>query len=312
MQADKFIGIEIGGTKLQVVVGHADGSLLSVHRFEVKREEGAAGIRNNIEKVLNDYKQEDIAAVGVGFGGPVNRQTGRVETSFHIEGWSGFAIRDWLASTMNVPVYVDNDANVAALGEAVHGAGKDYNHVLYITLGSGVGGGLVVDQQIFNGAIPGEVEIGHLQMDRNGTTLESLCSGWAVDRKIRKAAAETPESLLARLTKGQTGSEAMFLKEAIAANDATAVQIFEQMTDDFAFGLSHAIHLLHPEVVVLGGGLSLMGEMLKQSIEEKLPNYLMKAFAPGPPVKLAVLREKAVPTGCLVLCSQKIQNQKQS
>jgi glucokinase len=312
LQADKFIGIEIGGTKLQVVVGHADGSLLSVHRFEVKREEGAAGIRNNIEKVLNDYKQEDIAAVGVGFGGPVNRQTGRVETSFHIEGWSGFAIRDWLASTMNVPVYVDNDANVAALGEAVHGAGKDYNHVLYITLGSGVGGGLVVDQQIFNGAIPGEVEIGHLQMDRNGTTLESLCSGWAVDRKIRKAAAETPESLLARLTKGQTGSEAMFLKEAIAANDATAVQIFEQMTDDFAFGLSHAIHLLHPEVVVLGGGLSLMGEMLKQSIEEKLPNYLMKAFAPGPPVKLAVLREKAVPTGCLVLCSQKIQNQKQS
>ncbi|HEV7333886.1 MAG TPA: ROK family protein [Flavisolibacter sp.] len=306
MQAAKFLGIEIGGTKLQMVTGNADGSLLSSHRFNVNKEDGAEGIRNNITTVLAEYKTETIAAIGVGFGGPVNRQKGRVETSFHIEGWSGFAIADWLGTLMRVPVFIDNDANVAALGEATYGAGRDYRHVLYITLGSGVGGGLVVNRQIYYGAIPGEVEIGHIRMDRKGTTLESLCSGWAVDNKIRGAVAANPQGILAQRVKGIKQPEAVFLKEAIEAGDDTARQIFEQTTEDFAFGLSHAIHLLHPEVVVLGGGLSLMGDMLQQSVEKKLPNYLMKAFAPGPPVKLAELREKAVPLGCLALCNQQL------
>jgi glucokinase len=308
LQADKFLGIEIGGTKLQIVMGTAEGSLLSTHRFNVAKEEGANGIRANIEAVLEEYKQGRIVAVGVGFGGPVNRHTGRVETSFHIEGWSGFGITDWLTDILKVPVFVDNDANVAALGEAVHGAGKKYGHLLYITMGSGVGGGVVVDQRLYHGAIPGEVEIGHLQMDRKGTTLEDRCSGWAVDEKIRKAVAANPGGTLAGLVNGKKRSEAIFLKEAMQKGDEMARQIFEETTDDFAFGLSHAVHLLHPEVVVLGGGLSFMGEVLQQSIATKLPNYLMKGFAPGPPIKLAALREKAVPTGCLVLCSQKLQN----
>jgi glucokinase len=84
-----------------------------------------------------------------------------------------------LESIASVPVFIDNDANVAALGEATHGAGKEHEVVLYITLGSGVGGGLVIHQKIYHGAIPGELEIGHIQMDRAGTTLQSRCSGWA-------------------------------------------------------------------------------------------------------------------------------------
>lgn len=293
-------------------MGQADGALLSTHRFNVKKEDGADGIRSNIENALAEHKNEKITAVGVGFGGPVNWQTGFVETSFHIEGWSGFGISDWLSHRLKVPVFVDNDANVAALGEAVHGAGKAYNHVLYITMGSGVGGGLVVNQQIYHGTIPGEVEIGHLQLDRKGTTLESLCSGWAVDEKIRKAAAANPRGTLAKLTAGKSRSEAIFLKEAIQKEDEAATQVFEQTTDDFAYGLSHAVHLLHPEVVVIGGGLSFMGDVLQKSIQAKLPNYLMKAFAPGPPVRLAALKEKAVPVGCLELCRQKIQNSNKS
>ena len=307
MEADKFLGIEIGGTKLQIVIGYADGTLLSTHRFTVKKEDGADGIRNNILRVLDEHKNERLTAAGIGFGGPVNWQTGRVEISFHIEGWSGFSISEWLSDYLNIPVFVDNDANVAALGEAVHGAGKDFNHVLYITIGSGIGGGMVINQQIYHGTMPGEVEIGHLRMDRNGATLESLCSGWAVDEKIREAAVANPSGILAKLVNGKTRSEAIFLKEAIQKGDETATQIFEQTTEDFAFGLSHAIHLMHPELVVVGGGLSFMGDILLQDIKAKLPAYLMKTFAPGPPIKLAALKEKAVPTGCLVLCSQKIQ-----
>ena len=308
MAKEKFIGIEIGGTKLQIVCGHADGELLSTHRFVVDKEEGANGIRTNIETALKEYSAATIGAIGVGFGGPVNRLTGQIETSFHIEGWSGFGLKDWLTSIMNVPVFIDNDANVAALGEATHGAGKGFNNVLYVTLGSGVGGGLVVNGKIYHGAIPGELEIGHIQMDRNGTTLENMCSGWAVDKRIRMAVAANPGGVLAKLVEGKGSSEAIYLMEALEANDPVARRVFEQLTDNLAFGFSHAIHLLHPEVLVFGGGLSFMGETLQKGIAAKLPGYIMSAFAPGPEVRLTELKEKAVPVGSLVLCNQNIQN----
>lgn len=308
MRKEKFLGIEIGGTKLQIVCGLADGTVLWAHRACVNREEGAAGIRNHIEAVLEKFRDETFVAAGVGFGGPVNRLTGRVETSFHIDGWSGFSIKAWLEAILKVPVFVDNDANVAALGEATFGAGRAYKTVMYITLGSGVGGGIVIGRQIYHGAVPGEFEIGHLRMDRQGTTLQQLCSGWAVDEKVKAAVAAHPGSTLARLVNGSQANQAIFLKEAIRANDETARQIFEQTTDDLAFGLSHAIHILHPDVLVLGGGLSFMGELLQQSLEKKIQRHLMKPFLPGPPVRLTQLKENAVPVGCLVLCSQKMQN----
>jgi glucokinase len=308
LQKKKLLGIEIGGTKLQIVCGYADGTLLSTHRFKVNKEEGALGIRNTIETTLKEYASEEIAGIGVGFGGPVNPITGQIETSFHIEGWSGFAIKDWLTAILKVPAFIENDANVAALGEATHGAGQHFQNVLYVTLGSGVGGGLVVNGKIYHGAVPGEVEIGHIQMDREGTTLQDLCSGWAVNEKIRAAVAANPAGILAKLVGETSSSEAAFLIDALKAADPIARLIFEQTTDDLAFGLSHAVHLLHPEVVVLGGGLSFLGEPLQNSIAEKLQGYLMKAFVPGPPVKLTQLKEKAVPVGCLVLCSQTIQN----
>src|SRR6185295_6797087 len=106
------------------------------------------------------------------------------------------------------PVTVENDANTACLGEALRGAGVGRNPVFYVTLGSGVGGGLVVDGRIYHGAMPGEAEIGHVRLDRNGTTVESRCSGWAVDAKVRALKATEPDSLLARLVSENVGGEA--------------------------------------------------------------------------------------------------------
>jgi glucokinase len=299
-----FLGIEIGGTKLQIVSGDAEGRIVETHRFEVVGELGAAGIQTTIASVLNEHYAGKISAVGVGFGGPVNRATGEIATSFHVSGWSGFLMRDWLQELIQVPVIIENDANVAALGEAICGAGRGYETVLYITLGSGVGGGLVVNQEIFHGASPGEMEVGHIQMDRYGTVLQSRCSGWAVDEQIRKSIANDRQGLLATLVGEVKKGEAKYLKAAIAANDITSMGIFENTVDDLAFGLSHVIHVTHPEILILGGGLSLMGPMLSEAVAHRLPRYLMSAFHPGPIVTLSELQEQSVPVGCLVLAGQ--------
>ena len=297
-----FFGIEIGGTKLQIVAGDQAGLIEERFRFAVQPAEGAGGIRRQIEATLRDLlPRRKPAAIGVGFGGPVDWRQGVICCSHHIAGWSEFALGRWLRDLTGAPVYIDNDANVAALGEARHGAGAGFNPVFYITLGSGVGGGLVLDGGIYHGARPGEVEIGHVRLDRTGIILESRCSGWAVDAKVREAVAANASCLLARLAGNARRGEAKFLAAALAGGDADARRILDEVAADLGFGLSHVVQLLHPEVVVLGGGLSLMGEPLRAAVERSLPPWVMEAFHPGPKIVLAGLGEDAVPVGALEL-----------
>ena len=238
---------------------------------------------------------------GVGFGGPVDWKTGRICRSHQIEGWSEFDLGGWLGQLTGAPVVVDNDANVAALGEALCGAGVGFNPVFYVTLGSGVGGGLVVDGRIYHGAKPGESEIGHVRLDRDGTTVEARCSGWAVDARIRELRVKEPGGLLARLTGQTVGGEAKHLAAAWQQGDAAARRLLQETAEDLAFGLSHVVHLIHPEIIILGGGLSGVGEPLRASVESALRRFLMEAFAPGPSIALAALGEDAVPAGALEL-----------
>jgi glucokinase len=297
-----FLGIEIGGTKLQIVLGDESAKIHERFRFSVSANEGANGICRQIEISLREILQKiKPTGVGVGFGGPVDWKTGKICCSHQVEGWSDFPMGDWLRSLANVPVCVDNDANVAALAEAIHGARKKFNPVFYVTLGSGVGGGLVVDRKIYHGAKPGESEIGHLRLDKSGRIVESSCSGWAVDKKICAAISKNKNNALAKLVGKSSGGEARFLKSALDQNDSSAQKILDETAEDLAFGLSHVVHLFHPEIIVLGGGLSLIGEPLRSAVEKFLQPFLMDAFAPGPKISLAKFCEDAVPVGALEL-----------
>jgi len=169
------IGIEIGGTKLQLVTGDGNGSIQSRHRFLVDATAGAEGIRRQIAETLPRLAQTSgAAAVGVGFGGPVAWRTGRICRSHQVEGWSEFDLAGWLGGLCDLPIrvitmrtwqpWVKQDTERAR-----------QESVLYVTLGTG-GGGLVVDGRITNGAAPGEAEIGHVRLDRRGTIVEERCS----------------------------------------------------------------------------------------------------------------------------------------
>jgi glucokinase len=294
------LGVEIGGTKLQLVLGDETGKIHERRKLPVDPARGAEGIRQQIEGAIPELSRSGrVMRVGVGFGGPVDWKTGRICRSHQIEGWSEFDLGGWLRQLAGAPVVVDNDANVAALGEATHGAGVGFNPVFYVTLGSGVGGGLVVDGRVYHGAKPGEAEIGHVRLDRRGTIVEARCSGWAVDARIRELKAKEPGCLVARLAGHTVGGEAKHLAAAWQQGDEAARRLLQETAEDLAFGLSHVVHLLHPEVIVLGGGLSGVGEPLRASVESALRPFTMEAFAPGPRITLAALGEDAVPVGAL-------------
>ena len=299
-----FVGIEIGGTKLQVVAGDETGRIQRRWRATVNPAMGSDGIRPQLLNGLAEIRAVHAPlAVGVGFGGPVDRTTGRIARSHQVGGWEGFPLRDWLANESNLPVIVENDSNAAALAEATCGAGRSHNPVFYFNLGSGVGGGLVIDGKTYHGLPPGEAEFGHLKLDKSGATVESRCSGWAVDRQIAAHCARDPGSALAQLVGGTRGGGASHLPLALAQRDPVAHRILAEIADDLGFGLSHVVHLVHPGVVVLGGGLSLIGEPLRGAVADALREYVMGAFAPGPPLRLAALGEDAVPVGALLLAA---------
>jgi glucokinase len=311
------LGIEIGGTKLQIVTGDSEGEISQRFRFPVDPEQGAEGILARIATTLQQLA-EPPEAIGVGFGGPVNWQTGCIATSHQIGGWADFDLANWLRKQVpGATVRIENDANAAALGEARQGVATGFSRVFYVTLGSGVGGGMVVDRKLYHGAMPGEAEIGHLWLvppstgnDGStipGQTIEQTVSGWAIDQQIRDLLPQLPDDSALKLavqaahTSGSVGKEARFLHQAYEASDPVAKMLIEQIGSILALGLSHVVHLFHPDAIVLGGGLSLIGEPLRAAIRQTLPRFVMKSFQPPPIVLLAKLGEDAVPVGALTL-----------
>lgn len=296
------LGIEIGGTKLQLVLGDEAGNIRRRRRLRVAADSGAEGIRKQIAATIPELIDGlTLGAVGVGFGGPVDWRTGRICRSHQIEGWSDFDLAAWLQQVTGARVLVENDANVAALAEAGLGAGKGSDPVFYLTLGSGVGGGLVTAGKIYHGASPGESEIGHVRLDRRGTTVEARCSGWAVDCRIRDWISRHPTSLLARQAANAPGPEASHLAAALEEGDTASQQMIAELATDLAFGLSHVVHLFHPQVIIMGGGLTGVGEPLRHGVEQELRGFTMSAFAPGPAIRLSGLGEDAVTVGALLL-----------
>lgn len=299
-----LLGIEIGGSKLQLVLGDAGGRVLHRRKFTVDRGRGGAGIREQIQSGVTEWRRQfAIDGVGCGYGGPVDWQTGQICCSHHVEGWNDFPLGDWLRELAGAPVQVDNDTNTAALAEARLGAGAGCDPVFYTNSGSGVGGGLVVNEHIYHGAKPGEAELGHVRLDKSGVIVEERCSGWAVDRRIRAAKAAGGRGPLMELVGDVAGGEARHLPAALRQRDPLASKILAEVGDDLAFALSHAVHLFHPAVIVLGGGLAQVGEPWRETVASALPRYVMTAFQPAPPVRLSALGEDAVPIGALLLAA---------
>ena len=300
---DHYLGIEIGGTKIQMVTSDQDLNILDHSHFLVGQIKDANFIRKEIEKRIGEHLSRcPVKSIGVGFGGPILPATGQVYKSFQVDGWEGFNLKNWLTEKTGVPTFVDNDANIAALAESNSGSGRLYGSAFYITLGSGVGGGFILNNEIYHGREPGEFEIGQIRIDKTGTTLESCCSGWALNNKLKHYIESHQESALAKYSEGDSGNASKYLLKAIQNGDTHADIIFQEMIDNLAYGLSHLIHLVNPEVIIIGGGLSLIGEYLKESLKQSLPNYLMEPMKNKlPDVRMAELGELVVPLGAISL-----------
>jgi len=320
------LGIEIGGTKLQLGIGHGDGSLVALERLVVDPSRGAAGIldqiRTSVPGLLEkaNLTRRRIDAVGIGFGGPVDVRNGRTQRSFQVTGWDDFPLSAWTAEHLRVPrVVLANDSDSAGLAEARLGAGIDHSPLLYVNIGSGIGGALVVDQQIYRGFGQGATEIGHIRVPgtASGDTclpeLEQVASGWAIAsaaREIarRKIALEGDDWIV--LTAAKRNPDlitAALVAEAAIAGDPNCLSILNRATGAIAYALNQAITLLAPRRIVLGGGVSLVGqELWFDPIRRLVDRGVFEPFRGQFDVVPAALGEEVVVHGALLLARESI------
>ena len=257
---------------------------------------GPEGIRRQIAAAVPELLQRagidrsQLRGVGIGFGGPVDDATRTIIKSHQIEGWDSFPLADWITEVTGLPAVLGNDADVAGLAEALHGAGKGLSPIFYITVGSGIGGGFIIDGEIYRGAGRGAAEIGHLCVrGRWGgsrmESLESIASGWAIQRRVQHAIrlgkVYARDSILFR-TDRDAIREITVRDIAAAAKqvDIFAIDELETAWDHLSEGIANVIALLCPRRIVIGGGVSLMDEELFFDRIRDLVEYrVFKPFA---------------------------------
>ncbi|HWA96898.1 MAG TPA: ROK family protein [Pirellulales bacterium] len=296
-----FLGIEIGGTKLQVGIGRGDGKLVALERSTVAIDRGAEGIRQQIlalsKKLLTEHR---VTAAGIGFGGPIDLERGRTIKSHQIAGWDGFPIVEWARRELGLVAALGNDADVAALAEAHYGAGRGANPVFYITVGTGVGGGLVIDGRIYRGNGAGAAEIGHLRPGLDAVdaeqTVESIASGTGI-----AAAANV------RLPRRSGGARwtAQLVAAAASDGDRAAGEVLDRATTALGWAVAQMLTLLSPEVVVIGGGVSLIGERwFFDPVTAATARYVFPPLKNKYRIAAAELGEEVVVHGALALAAE--------
>jgi glucokinase len=324
-----FVGIEIGGTKLQLAVGEGNGPPFRGMVRETVASPGAAAriqrqILDGYHRLLREVQlaPEQIAGIGIGFGGPVDTHRGTIVTSHQVEGWNDFPIVDWLRRELNRPVLLHNDADSAAFAEAQFGAGRGFDPVLYVTVGSGIGGGLVFRGEVYRGLGAGAVEIGHLRplgtpshIPLPGTTVESIASGFGITHRARRLLAEPglaaslgvgSTEVLARLCGGEPSElNTRLIVEGARAGDLVCQQLLSDGTDTLGWALAQAIALLNPARIVIGGGVSLQGETeFFEPVRAACRRYAFGPFRDLAAIVPAHLEEEVVVHGAVALAAQ--------
>ncbi len=286
------VGIDIGGTKLATVVADNTGHILNKVRRPTLAERGPEYalqllfdmVHETIE--LAGLARTTISAIGVSCGGPLDTKTGIVYSPPNLPGWDALPLKAKLESEFQIPVTIENDANASALAEYRFGGGRGYNAVLYMTMSTGIGGGIVLDGQVYHGANDSAGEVGHQILLPDGPLcgcgkrgcLEALCSGPAIARRAQAAVRNEKVSATALLDLAGGRVENVRSEHVLAAarrDDALALQLVEETGYYMGWGIANLVNILNPDIVLLGTIAIAAGDLLLDPIRKTVSEFAM-------------------------------------
>jgi glucokinase len=308
MTEKKIIGIDLGGTTAKVGILNQAGEIEEKWSVTTDISEGGANIVPNIVQSINEKMDdlalaaEDFLGIGMGSPGTVSRENGTVIGAFNLNWKTLQPVRELIEEGTGIPFFIDNDANVAALGEQWVGAGNNEPNVAFITLGTGVGGGLIVDDNLIHGAIDAAGEIGHVTVEPDGYQctcgkkgcLEQYASATGVVRIARDKVHtyEEDSQLKTKINAAET-IDSKIIFDLAKEDDKFALEVVDQFVYYLALALGNVANLLNPSTIVLGGGVSMAGEFLAEKVAKQIKPFTFPTIREVTKIKIAELGNDA-------------------
>lgn len=319
------IGVDLGGTAIKTASVSASGIILLEHKRPTEAAKGPdavienilSGIRIVLSETLKTHSRELLLGVGIGVPGVVSLDGGTISYPPNLPGWRVVRLGDILRSELErrekllLPIFVENDANVAALGESAFGAGRQFNDFVMITLGTGVGGGIIMNNKIYRGVTGAAGELGHITIDYRSEhvhagirgSLEGLIGQKRIVDYAKSLMAATPSAMLRDLCNGDFSIlDAKLLSEAAQRGDSVAVETWRFVGEALGAGLGSIVSMLDIRKFVVGGGVSGAGDFILKPARETLYRYTLKSMHEGLEILQAKLGNRAGVMGAAALC----------
>ncbi len=317
--AGYVVGVDLGVTHIIVLVANLSGDIVarveSDFSVTVGPDEGLARIAATVRQCLADagIPLERVRGLGMGVPGPVEYAEGRVVAPPIMPGWHGVPLRDRLAQELGIPVYVDNDANLGALSEHCHGAGRGYANLAYIKVGTGIGCGLIFGGQLYRGEVGSAGEIGHVTIDENGPPckcgsygcLESMAGGPAIALRAQQAIRAGQATSLAAIQPLESIT-ARDVALAAQKGDKLALQLFAEAGRHIDVALASVANLLNPGLIIVGGGVAQAGRLLLDPIRKTLEQRALQPVARSTRVVQSILGRDASALGAMDLALEEV------
>ncbi len=301
------VGVDLGGTNIKSALVSVDGKIVYRSKRPTEASFGKERILGNLFSVISALidvaHREGYAVEAIGLGSPGWVENGVVRAGTeNLPGWAGTDVKSILEEKFSIPSFADNDVNVVALGELLFGAAKGYRYVIVITLGTGIGGGIIIDGKLYRGAWGYAGEIGHTTIDYNGKMcncgsfgcMEAYSGAWGISEIIRSLRKKgLLENIKEETPKG--------LAELASSGDRIALSIFREMAFRVGVALANAANLLNPELIVVGGGVTAAWSMIEPPLKEAFVRYTLPGISNGVQIKKALLEDDAGVMGAAAL-----------
>jgi glucokinase len=309
------LAVDLGGTNVRAALVTGAGVIRYHVAQPTRAAEGPQPVIDRIVALVQDVIVHEKVApdvpIGVAAPGPLNPFTGVLYFAPNLPDWRDVQLRDILSEQLQRRVVVGNDGNAAALGEAMFGAGQHYGHVIYVGLGTGVGGGIVIDGRVVQGVHGLGGEVGHIPVDINGPRchcggigcIEAYAGGWAIARDGRLLVrSERSTAIQEAALDGPITAEAV--AKAAAGGDPAAKGVFERAGRALGVGLAGLVNVFNPELIVIGGGIAAAGALILDTVRETISRYAMRQIAPDVTVVRSTLGTRTGILGAAALIFQ--------
>lgn len=319
------VGIEVSGSgaRQSVALADLDGNILHRIRRPLEYIPDTETVLDLLKEMLAEAMTPErlqdgrVLRVGVAVGGLVDATHGVVRTLHHADGWENFPLQEYLEDWLEIPCILDNNANAAALAEVHAGAGKGERIVLYVGLGRGIGGGLVINGNIYHGATDTAGEIGHILVKEQGPKcscgrfghLEAIASAQAISRTMIGLSVEYPETEAAVLRVTGARAERITAEQVFrlaAEGDKIAQGIVDNVHTSLSIALTNIVHLINPSMIILGGQVALAGELLTKPLQERIHELCLPAIRQSVRVVQGRLGSEANSVGAVTLALQDV------